>query len=73
MKKIYKLDGLDCAHCAGKMEERISKLDGVKSVVINFMTTKLTLETEDDNFDAVFGKMKTIINELEPDVNILKA
>ena len=44
MKKVFKLEGLDCAHCAAKIEEKISKLEGVKSVVINFMTTKMTLK-----------------------------
>lgn len=72
MKKIFKLEGLDCAHCAGKMEEKISKLDGVKSATVNFMTTKLTLETEDDKFDLVLAEAKKIINNLEPDVNIIK-
>ena len=73
MKKIFKLDGLGCAHCAGKMEERISKLEGVKTAIVNFMTTKLTLETEDEKFETIFAEAKKIINELEPDVNILKA
>ena len=37
MKKVFRLEGLDCAHCAAKIEERVSKLEGVKSVVINFI------------------------------------
>ena len=32
MKKTYKLQGLDCANCAAKMERKIAKLDGVNSV-----------------------------------------
>ena len=36
MKKVFKLEGLNCAHCAAKIEEKVSKLEGVKSVVINF-------------------------------------
>ena len=53
MKKVFKLEGLDCAHCAAKIEEKISKLEGVKSVVINFMTTKMTLESIDENFEEI--------------------
>jgi len=26
MKKVFKLEGLDCAHCAAKIEEKVSKL-----------------------------------------------
>ena len=73
MKKVFRLEGLDCAHCAAKIEERVSKLEGVKSVVINFMTTKMTLESIDENFVDVVEKVKKLINEVEPDVNMIKA
>ena len=73
MKKVFKLEGLDCAHCAAKIEEKVSKLEGVKSVVINFMTTKMTLESVDENIADVGEKVKKLINEVEPDVNMIKA
>ena len=73
MKKVFKLEGLDCAHCAAKIEEKVSKLEGVKSVVINFMTTKMTLESVDENITDVVEKVKKLINEVEPDVNMVKA
>ena len=73
MKKVFKLEGLDCAHCATKIEEKVSKLEGVKSVVINFMTTKMTLESVDENIADIVEKVKKLINEVEPDVNMIKA
>ena len=73
MKKVFKLEGLDCAHCAAKIEEKVSKLEGVKSVVINFMTTKMTLESVDDNIEEIIENVKKLINEVEPDVNMIKA
>ena len=73
MKKVFRLEGLDCAHCAAKIEERVSKLEGVKSVAINFMTTKMTLESVDENIADVVEKVKKLINEVEPDVNMIKA
>ena len=36
MKKIYRLEDLECAVCAGKMEHAISKIDGVQEVNVNF-------------------------------------
>ncbi len=73
MKKVFKLEGLNCAHCAAKIEEKVGKLEGVKSVMINFMTTKMTLESVDENIADVVEKVKKLINEVEPDVNMIKA
>lgn len=72
MKKVFKLEGLNCAHCAAKIEEKVGKLEGVKSVAINFMTTKMTLES-DANMEEVVEKVKKLVNEVEPDVNMIKA
>ena len=71
MKKVFKLEGLNCADCASKIEEKVAKLEGVKSVMVNFMTTKMILESE--NMEEVVEKVKKIVNEVEPDVNMIKA
>ena len=39
MKKTFKLEDLDCATCAAKMETAIKKLDGVKDATVSFMTS----------------------------------
>ncbi|MGB4985273.1 MAG: heavy-metal-associated domain-containing protein [Erysipelotrichaceae bacterium] len=56
--KVFRLEGLDCAHCASKIEEKISKNEGVKSARLNFMTQKLTIES-----DLTDDQIKQIINE----------
>ena len=71
MKKVFKLEGLNCAHCAAKIEEKVGKLEGVKSVMINFMTTKI--ESIDENFEEIIANVKKLVNEIEPDVNMVKA
>ena len=45
MKKMYMLEDLDCANCAAKMEEAISKIDGVTYARVSYLAQKLTLET----------------------------
>ena len=68
MKKTFKLKGLDCANCAAKIEERINKLDGVNSGTLNFMTTKLIIEAEDEKMPGIIESARAIIKKLEPDV-----
>lgn len=47
MKKTFKLDGLDCANCAAKIENAVKALDGVASASVNFMTAKMVIDGEE--------------------------
>ena len=65
MKRMYKLEGEICANCAAKIEDKISKLDGVKSARVNFMTMKFTLDT-DERHAELLEQSKKIFNAIEP-------
>ena len=71
MKKIFKLQDLDCAHCAEKMERAIAKLDGVNSVAINFMAQKMVIDAEDEKFDEVMKNAVKECKNVEPDCEII--
>jgi len=71
MKKRYKLESLDCANCAAKMEERIKKIDGVTDASISFLMQKLTLEAPDDRFDEVLREAQKVCAAVEPDCRII--
>ncbi|MBE6703212.1 MAG: heavy-metal-associated domain-containing protein [Ruminococcaceae bacterium] len=71
MKKTFDIEDLECAHCAAKMEDGIRKLDGVLSVSVNFLTQKLTLETEDAVFDQVLKQAAKICRRIEPDCRLI--
>ena len=70
MKRRYTLENLGCANCAAKMEEKLTDLDGVNSVTVNFITTKMVLDVEDDKFDSVLNQAKDIIKSIEPYVEV---
>lgn len=67
MKKKFKLQDLDCANCAAKMEEAIKKIDGVEDANVSFMTQKLTIEADDNGFDEIMKKVVEVCNKVEPD------
>ena len=71
MKKTFKLEDLDCANCAAKMETAIKKLDGVKDSTVSFMTQKMTIEAEDERFDEVVKAAVKCIAKVEPDCRVL--
>jgi len=76
MKKIKKevtLQGLDCANCARKIEERVNKIDGVDKATLNFMTKTLSIEVSgQENMAAIMLKTNSIVKKLEPDVEIVE-
>lgn len=73
MKKTFKLAGLDCANCAAKIEDKINKLEGVTAATVNFMTTKLVIEGEDDKMDSILDAAKAAIKKVDSDVEMKKA
>jgi len=71
MKQEFILQNLTCAGCAGKIENAISKIQGVLSVSINLATTKLKIETNEENFE-----LKKIIQKIahtyKPEIKVLE-
>lgn len=49
IKKELILDGLDCANCAAKIEDKVSKIDGINGANVNFITKTLTVEIGEIN------------------------
>lgn len=70
--KLY-LDGLNCANCAGKIEDKVNKLTDVDEAVLNF-STKLLLITPKEGVSEkeLEEKVEKIVLDLEPDVKVLK-
>ena len=73
MKRVYKLEGLDCADCAAKLEKKLAASEGITSANINFMTLKCTLEAEAEKMNEIIDKAMEIIKVEEPDVEVKRA
>ena len=71
MKKKFKLQDLDCANCAAKMEDGIKKLPCVNDASVSFMTQKLTIDADDDKFDEIMKQVVEVCAKVEPDCKIL--
>ena len=70
MKKTIKLQDLDCANCAAKIENALNKLEDVTSAKVNFLSQKMELEAPDDKFELILGEAKKLIKKIEPDVTV---
>lgn len=72
MKKKFKLEDLDCANCAAKMEEAIKKIPGVENASVSFIAQKMTIEADESVMDEVVEKAIEAIAKVEPDCKVLR-
>lgn len=72
MKKIFKLEDLDCANCAAKLERAVSKLDGVDAVNVSFMTQRMSIDADETRFDEIMDNVVKTCRKIEPDCKIVR-
>ncbi|MBD5472202.1 MAG: heavy-metal-associated domain-containing protein [Lachnospiraceae bacterium] len=71
MKKKFKLEDLDCANCAAKMETAIKKIEGVNDASVSFLAQKMTIDASDEKFDDIMKEVVAVCAKVEPDCKIL--
>lgn len=67
MKKVIKLEDLDCANCAAEMENCVRKINGINSASVSFMNQKMILEIEEEHADEILKEVKKVCAKVEPD------
>lgn len=73
MKIKFTVENLDCANCAAKIEDAVSKINGVNSVSVSFMTLKMTLDISDENSEEILKEITKVVKKVEPDAKLIKA
>lgn len=71
MRKTIKMEDLDCANCAAKMEESIRKIDGVSYVSISFMAQKMIIEADDSRFDDIMKEAVKAVKKVDRNCEVL--
>ena len=71
MKKIYMMEDLDCANCAARMEEAISRIEGVTSARVSYLAQKLILEADDARLDEIMAEVVKTCPRIEPGCRII--
>lgn len=69
MRKVYQIEGLDCANCAREVEEYLNKNEAIVKAVIDFMGKKIfiTFKNEELSMEAI----STLIADVEDGVTLL--
>ncbi len=71
MRKTIRMEDLDCANCAAKMEEAIRKIDGVRYVSISFMAQKMIIEADDSRFDDIMKQAVKAVKKVDRNCEVL--
>ncbi len=71
MKKVYKLENLDCAVCAEKMKRAIEKIEGVESCEVSFLMQKLTICADETKMNDIVKKAEKACKKVDSDCKIL--
>ena len=69
MKIKYVITGIDCPNCAAKLASQMSDIEGVESAKINFLTEKLTVETQLDE-NAAYEALSRVARAFSKDIKI---
>ena len=62
MKQKFTITGLDCPNCAAKLAKMMEGIDGVESAKINFLTEKLTVESDMPENELINALNKTAVS-----------
>lgn len=68
MKAVLKLEGLDCANCAAKIENEVQKITGVEEATLTFMTQKMTIVAPEEDIERIVEEATRLTKKLEGDV-----
>lgn len=72
MKKKFKMEDLECANCAAKMEALIKQIPGVNDASVNFMMQKLTIDADDSRFEEIMDKAQKACTKIEDACKIIR-
>ena len=71
MKKSYRIENLCCANCAAKIEKAVNKLPEVEKATLNFMTLRLTISSETQDWDSMMEQVKKVFAKIEPESRVI--
>ena len=71
MKKTIKLQDLDCANCAAKLERAVAGIVGVTSAQVNFMSQKMILEAPEEQYTEILEAAKREAKKIDRAIEFL--
>lgn len=72
-KEVFILEGLDCANCAMKIENKVKEMPTVSAATVDFVSKKLRVEVANKReLEATIANITNVVQKLEPDVKVVR-
>ncbi|MDM5426061.1 heavy metal translocating P-type ATPase [Bacillus mycoides] len=73
VKEVFVLEGLDCANCAMKIENKVKEMTTVSEATVDFVSKKLRVEVANKReLESTVQNIKNVVQKLEPDVKVVR-
>lgn len=72
-KKLFELNNLDCTCRAGKIEEKVSLLDGVRSAKVDTSGRRLVLSYDAEPPETFFSDLEQAVKSVNPAISLSEA
>ncbi|EJQ54469.1 Heavy metal translocating P-type ATPase [Bacillus mycoides] len=73
IKEVFVLEGLDCANCAMKIENKVKEMPTVSEATVDFVSKKLRVEVANKReLESTVQNIKNVVQKLEPDVKVVR-
>ena len=73
VKEVFVLEGLDCANCAMKIENKVKEMPTVSEATVDFVSKKLRVEVANKReLKSTVQNIKNVVQKLEPDVKVVR-
>ncbi|MDR2784803.1 MAG: cadmium-translocating P-type ATPase [Treponema sp.] len=70
-QRVMYVSGLECPHCAGKIEAEIGRIEGVTAAILDFVSQRITIRAADRNrLPAIIEKASGLVRQIEPAVQV---
>ncbi|KOO47631.1 cadmium transporter [Priestia koreensis] len=69
-KQEFILEGLNCAHCASKIEHSIQQINDVENCIVNFATKTLSFDSPVTSISETSKEAERIVQKIEPHVQV---
>lgn len=70
MRKVIRIEGLDCANCAARLERQLARIGGIDDISVSFMAQRITVNADGNKMEKVLKDIKDVVGIVKPECTL---